>query len=138
MSKKKKPARPRPRTSYERALEDAQARLEKAIDERTAALMKIDALNREIPYLEGIVIALTPPPVEEKERAASVARPAVPYDPAPKAPETMGQEDYLAKFLPRPGRITTASPPQTPPPHVEDNPDPDEFLRDDGGIEVLS
>jgi len=133
MTKKKKPARrPRSRTTYDVTLDHATARLEKAVIERTDCLMKLDALRRQIPWLENLVIALTPPPELEPVRP-------IPSTPAqglveqahetPQAPAVKSQEEWLQKYMPPTGRLTTATPP------VRSQPDgnaadPDEFLTD--------
>jgi hypothetical protein len=155
--KKKKPApkkAARPRTCYDVALDHARARLEKAVQERTDILMKLDKLAREIPYLETLVMALTPPsdhlpPAAEiaaKEAAWKVneEQNALPPTPPPVgAPTQMDQAKFLAQFMPRPGRIATNEPPPPPRPPRQGSDgytsaDPDEFLSDDGrGTEML-
>ena len=61
--KKRKSATPRVRRSpFERSLEHAQKRLEKAMDERQYYERRLESLNREIPYLQTVVKALTPKP----------------------------------------------------------------------------
>jgi predicted nucleic acid-binding Zn-ribbon protein len=49
------------RTSYERALTDATSALEKARAQQTKCLTDLERLTRQIPYLENVVQALTPP-----------------------------------------------------------------------------
>ena len=59
--RKSKPIRRAPRRSpYERSLEHATQRLEKALSEQMDCQAKLEALNREIPYLQGVIRALTP------------------------------------------------------------------------------
>jgi len=61
MPKRKKPVRRTPRRSpYERSLEHATHRLDKALREQMDCQAKLEALNREIPYLQGVIRALTP------------------------------------------------------------------------------
>lgn len=141
MTKKKKAVRRPPRRStYETALDHAATRLEKAVQERTAALMKLDELAREIPYLENIVQALTPRTEAKPVVQAQAVYP--PPEPIPPTPEgaIMDQEAYLERFMPRTGRITTAAPPVNVRPQPDgSSPDPDEFLKDDiGGHDILS
>lgn len=48
------------RSPYERSLEHATQRLKKALSEQMDCQVKLEALNREIPYLQGVIRALTP------------------------------------------------------------------------------
>src|SRR5262245_12488258 len=148
MTKKKKPRRPQPRrrlTSYERALEDAERRLEKATNERAQYLIKPQDLAREIPYLEDIVRALTPPeevtPQRQVEAQATIAAGLAagpPPAPDPASPP-VDQAAFLARFMPRPGRTTSMAPPPLRVTQPQGNSaDPDEFLGDDQGTEILS
>jgi hypothetical protein len=60
--KKRKPAVKRTRRSpYERSLEYATKRLEKATAEQMDCQKRLMALNQEIPYLQTVIRALTPP-----------------------------------------------------------------------------
>lgn len=150
-TKKKKPTRrTRSRTTYECALDLATRRLEKAVEERTSALMKLDELAREIPSLENSVTALKAL-VEAKSPREMKAAPQLPrldpyapqqYTPPPPPapmPADIDQEEFLQRFLPRTGRITSTSPPsETVPQSDGSSPDPDEFLADGGGQEILS
>lgn len=63
MSRKKKSVRaPRTRRSpYERSLDYATKRLDKAITERQGCALRLADLDREIPYLQTVIRALTPP-----------------------------------------------------------------------------
>lgn len=61
MAKRKlKPVRRIRRSPYERSLEHATQRLDKALTEQLDCQAKLEALNREIPYLQGVIRALTP------------------------------------------------------------------------------
>ena len=144
---KKKTRKPQPRrrlTSYERALEDAERRLEKATDERAECLVRLQDLAREIPYLEDIVRALTasedvtPRQVEAQATIAAGLAAGPPPAPDPASPP-VDQAAFLARFMPRPGRTTSMTPPQTrvTPPQGNSS-DPDEFLGDDQGTKILS
>ena len=61
MKKKKRVPSNRRRHPYERCLQHALARLTKAVREKHECNEKLAALEKEIPYLEQIVHALTPP-----------------------------------------------------------------------------
>ena len=61
MKRKRKPTIKRVRRSpYERSLEYATARLEKAIAEENDCQQRLAALHKEIPYLQTVIRALTP------------------------------------------------------------------------------
>ncbi len=80
MKKKKRTQSPRNRRHpYERCLDHAMARLEKALAEQNECRAKLADLEKEVPYLEKIVEALTPPdkkPVVH-EGGAAITRPRI-------------------------------------------------------------
>jgi hypothetical protein len=138
-----------PRTTYDVTLEHASARLEKAQNERTDCLMKLDLLSRQIPWLENLVQAVTPAPeqplggalgvgpsqhspgavVTAAEIAAKEAAWKAQNAPEPEPVPAADQEAFLARFTPPTGRITTSAPPVHPQPSGN-SADPDEFLQD--------
>jgi hypothetical protein len=66
MPKRKKTVVKRTRRSpYERSLEHATKRLDQALEEQLACQIKLQGLEQEIPYLQGIIRALKPT-VEER------------------------------------------------------------------------
>lgn len=87
------------RSPYERSLEYAAKRLEKALTEQMHHQACLEALNQEIPYLQTVIRALTPP--EE-----TPAMPAKPYTPAATV---VNQEDYLKRFI-KPIPLTAPKP----------------------------
>src|SRR5229473_2270453 len=95
--RKSKPVRRAPRRSpYERSLEHATHRLNKAIAERETCALKLADLDREIPYLQGVIRALTPPDAME-EWQADVRKQADAYL---KAPSLKGAiPDHLKRFI---------------------------------------
>ena len=162
---KKKPRRPpRPRTTYEVSADTAEARLDKAVEERTACLMKLDDLNREIPWLERLISAaraplepakappvrqqIPPPPAEPRQDQYApqtfTPPPGAPLEPA----NLVSQEEFLARFTPRTGQLRTTSPvpPAAPEPPsraaqqtLGNSEDENEFLSGDGpGVDLLS
>lgn len=145
---RRKTAKPA-QTLLERALEFSKAKLEKLIHARTEYLMKLDEVNRQIPQLQRIVSALEPSKdVEqaqsERIRQAFAASPAVaevqtmtPPPPPPQNPPN-DQENFLAKFMPRASRATTTVPMSGIKPQPGESEDPDEFLTDAPGQEILS
>ncbi len=60
MKRKKATIKRTRRSPYERSLEYATKRLAKAIDERAHAAHKLEDLDKEIPYLQTVIRALTP------------------------------------------------------------------------------
>jgi hypothetical protein len=118
MARRKKPVPRRPRRSpYERSLEYATKRLERAIEEQRACQLRLQSLNNEIPYLQTVIRALTPVKMVE-------VRPD-PYSPKVESPwldvqtpehlrqftglrapepiydnEDVSQEDFLAGRIP--------------------------------------
>lgn len=135
--KKKRRIAPKPkprRNTYERSLDAAQERLEKAQSELVAYLLKVQALNQEIPYLQGIIQALTPPngnptPVQAAPLISdNVAR----FEHLPGVP------DHLKRFIPTTPGLTLRT--NAPAPFVEHRGDPasqDEFLSEPTGREML-
>lgn len=129
-------------TSYERSLETATLRLEKAQAERLGCMLQLQALNQEIPYLEGIIKALAPPTREvsqedaipgafSEERAAALKD--VPTHLQKFIPPLMGRTMTRAvsiEHLPPDKPVSTT--PNPPNPSAED-----EFLPEPNGAEVL-
>lgn len=90
--KRKKPIRRAPRRSpYERSLEHATQRLEKALSEQLECQSNLEALNREIPYLQGVIRALTP------RDAAPTIRSS--FDVVPPAVHAGTIPDHLKRFI---------------------------------------
>jgi hypothetical protein len=130
MKRKKPRRRETRRTIYESALSKAEVELEKASGQRTDALMKLDRLSKRIPWLENLVAALTeaePPTASPKEREVGPSSEQARVVPVP--PPT-SQEEWLQKYMPPTGRLTTASPPVRVEPSGN-SADPDEFLSDE-------
>jgi hypothetical protein len=114
--------------------------------------MKLDALAREIPYLETLVMALTPPDPQlggalgpalyhqptAAEIAAKEAAWKVHEEHNAVPPLTTDEQaQFLARFMPRPGRTTSNTPPPPPPPRDGTSEDQDEFLGGERGREML-
>src|SRR5215475_87958 len=114
---------PQRRTIYDKTFDHAQARLDSLIAERTKCLLRLSELSQEIPYYEGVVAALTPPTTSPgpPQLPPGLITPPVPgYAPtpptvAPNQPENgqpgASQEEFLARFKPRPGRMRSNTPP---------------------------
>jgi hypothetical protein len=92
MKRKRQPVERHRRSPYERSLEYAQNRLEKATSEREQCALKLADLDKEIPYLQTVIRALTP--VEHKYRPVEID-----LHPINTAPSSQGQEAYLARFV---------------------------------------
>lgn len=99
MPKRKKTAVKRTRRSpYERSLEHATRRLEKAMDEQMECRAKLDSLEQEIPYLQGIIRALTP--TESVEISPGVYTRQVTADELGDPNLTVAdQEGFLSRFV---------------------------------------
>lgn len=141
MTKRKRKSKPKPRrNTYERSLDAARERLDKATAERLTCMVTLQALNQEIPYLEGIIKALAAPTVD----GASLPIPAS----MSSAPASFSQDDFpnvpahLKAFLPpvvgrtmRRGQPVTV---ETPGPPVSTGEGSDEeFLPEPDGKEVI-
>lgn len=110
-ARKKKTPKPRSRRSpYERSLDYATRRLEKALAEQRDYSLRLEALNKEIPYLQTVIRALTP------AVAPSGTRPAIP------APTD--QAAFLARYV-------------TPIRAVDPDGNDEPFLPDVEGVKVL-
>lgn len=134
MAKKKKRAAPR-RTPYERSLEHATVRLENALCEQRNYQLRLAALNQEIPYLQQIIAALTPPTLSDIDARAISSVPPPTDDELPGVPE------HLKRFLPKTvGRTLkrVVTPTINTPGPVAPNPEADDaFLPEPEGKEVL-
>jgi hypothetical protein len=130
--KKTRPRRRREprRTIYESALSKAEAELERRVAQRTETLRKLEYLSVRIPYLENLVSALSEPPAaSSRDREVGPSSDEARVAPVP-IPTPTSQEDWLQKYMPSAGRLTTS----TPPVRVEpsgNSADPDEFLSDE-------
>ncbi len=127
MPKRKKPVVRRQRRSpYERSLEYATNRLEKALAEQMHHQACLEALNQEIPYLQTVIRALTPP----GDVHSSLTGRNVPIRMVPPERAITDQSEFLSRFV-KPIPLTDIQPPE-----VSDSSEP--FIPDHiPGEEVL-
>lgn len=116
------------RSPYERSLEHAAKRLDRALAEQLQSQSDLDALAVEIPRLQGIIRALEPDPTFTRKDLSSL-RKNVPFENRVKAPAS-DQAEFLARFVKPVSNLRMGVP------MVSDDAD-EPFLPPAGGEELL-